>query len=247
MSPTIASGDAHDVYTAYLARRETRYQQIAAFQAALDAHADAVEDELLNDLRVLAGEPTNVPTTVETARTMLNLLTFFPELCDPAKQLQVLADPPLFPKSEEPEVKKSVAEPMPTPPPREPERSLFPHLTRVARDKSMLVVGGPEAVKERIEWARGHGIEIDWVPINAGRAPTILDTVVKMIAEKDFMGAIVLDGEVDEAVISKMRHTCVTSGTPMSYAKKGSSSAIWQAFDGIERAYAQKEALARVA
>ena len=57
MSPTIASGDAHDVYTTYLARRETRYQQIAAFQAALDAHADAVEDELLNE--VIKTLPTN--------------------------------------------------------------------------------------------------------------------------------------------------------------------------------------------
>lgn len=245
MSDVIATGDAQDVYAGYMALRETRYQQIAAFQAVLDAYADAVEDDLLNDLRVLAGEPTVPSLTVEAARKLLNHLSFFPELCNPATQMQVLADPPLFPKIEEPPV--TTKEQMPAPPPREPERSLFPHLTRFSRDRSMLVVGGVAPVKERIDWAQKHGIEIDWIPVDKRRAPTILDTVVKMLGEKKFMGAIVLDGEVEEDVVTKVRNTCVASSVPISYGQKGTASSIWQAFDGIERSYARQEAVSRVA
>lgn len=239
--------DAGEVYAQYTARRETRFQQIIRVQMALDAYSASVEDDLLNSLRELAGEETKVPTVAESARELLNSVSFLPELSDPLMQGKVFVDPPLFPEVKEPVVQKPrFQETMPEPPPREPERSIFPHLTRIARDKSMLVIGGAAPMEDRILWARKHGVEIDWVPVKEHRSMGIVDTVVRMISEKEFMGAIVLDGELNESLVTRLKSTCANSDTPISYGHKGTAASLWQAFDGIERKYATKESLARV-
>lgn len=239
--------DAQEVYSQYMSLRETRFQQIMRVQVAIDTYSAAIEELLLNPLREMAGEETVADNTATSARELLNAVSFLPELTNPMTQGVVFADPPLFPPVKEPEVQNSrFQEEMPTPPPHEPERSIFPHLTRIARNKSMLVIGGDAPVEERILWARKHGVEIDWVPVKPHRSLGIVDTVVRMISEKEFMGAIVLEGELNESLVTKLKATCANSDTPLSYGNRGTPASIWQAFDSIERKYATKESLSRV-